>query len=59
MLEELFTLPHWIIFLIILLVNARIGALKSEVKELKEELRTTKMWLRDELYEEKYEELKK
>ena len=50
---EIFELPFYIMLLIVFLVNARIGNLKSEVKELKQELEQTKEWLRDELYKEK------
>ena len=59
---EIFELPFYIMLLIVFLVNARIGNLKSEVKELKQELEQTKEWLRDEiirnekeLYKEKIE----
>ena len=49
---EMFELPFYIMLVIVFLVNARIGGLKSEVKELKQELEQTKEWLRDELYKE-------
>ena len=49
---EIFELPFYIMLLIVFLVNARVGGLKSEVKELKQELEQTKEWLRDELYKE-------
>jgi len=54
---EIFELPFYIMLLIVLLVNARVGGLKSEVKELKQELEQTKEWLRQELYEN--QEIKK
>lgn len=49
---EMFELPFYIMLVIVFLVNARVGGLKSEVKELKQELEQTKEWLRDELYKE-------
>ena len=49
---EIFELPFYIMLLIVFLVNARVGGLKSELKELKKELEQTKEWLRDELYKE-------
>lgn len=49
---EIFEFPFYIMLLIVFLVNARVGGLKSELKELKKELEQTKEWLRDELYKE-------
>lgn len=48
--NEIFTLPFFIVLVIVFIVNARVSGLKQEIKDLRNELAQTKKWLGDELY---------
>jgi predicted Holliday junction resolvase-like endonuclease len=51
MFDNLFTIPLYLLFVIIVMVIVSVSDLKKSVKALKKELEQTKEWLRQELYE--------
>ena len=55
MFDNLFAIPLYILFVIIVMVSVSVSDLKKSVKALKKELEQTKEWLRQELYNDNQE----